>query len=208
MTAKGLLFLKFCIKYQRLKDSTLEQDLSLLKGLARNEKKSVEMIYGQNYNLVQALVVNNNGTIDDAKDIFQEAMMVLYDKARSGDFELNCQIRTYLYAVARRLWLKKLNQGSRHVADFDDTNELQIAVDDDMVSHEQKDAEYDMMHSAISNLGEPCKSLLEAFYFKNHSMMEIADNFGYTNAENAKTQKYKCLMRLKKIFFSQYKKPE
>ncbi|MCH5687835.1 sigma-70 family RNA polymerase sigma factor [Niabella sp. W65] len=184
-----------------MKDSTLEQEISLLKGLARNDKKSVEMIYGQNYNLVQALVINNNGTADDAKDIFQEAMMVLYDKARSGSFELNCQIRTYLYSVARRLWLKKLNQSNRHTADFDDTNETQIAVDNDVVEHEQKDAEFEMMHAAISTLGEPCKSLLEAFYFKNRSMQEIAEDFGYTNAENAKTQKYKCLMRLKKYSF-------
>ncbi|GAB3423211.1 RNA polymerase sigma factor [Niabella aquatica] len=191
-----------------MKDSTLEQEISLLKGLARSDKKSVEIIYSQNYNLVQALVVNNNGTVDDAKDIFQEAMMVLFDKARSGDFELNCQIRTYLYSVARRLWLKKLSQGNRHVAEFDDTSETQVAVENDVVEHEQKDAEFDMMHTAISTLGEPCKSLLEAFYFKSHSMQDIAESFGYTNAENAKTQKYKCLMRLKKIFFSQYKKPD
>jgi len=36
-------------------------------------------------------------------------------------------------------------------------------------------------------------------------MIEIAADFGYTNSDNAKNQKYKCLMRLKKIF-SQYKK--
>lgn len=188
-----------------MKDSILEQEISVLKGLARNDKKSVELIYTQNYNLVQALVVNNNGTADDAKDIFQEAMMVLYEKARSGSFELNCQIRTYLYSVARRLWLKKLNQSNRYVADFDDTNEAKIAVEGDLAGHEQKDAEFEMMHNAIGTLGEPCKSLLEAFYFRNRSMQEIAEDFGYTNAENAKTQKYKCLMRLKKIFFSQYK---
>ena len=188
-----------------MKDSTLEQELELLKGLARNDKKSVEVIYSQNYNLVQTLVVNNNGTIDDAKDIFQEAMMVLFDKARSGNFELNCQVRTYLYSVARRLWLKKLNQTNRLTSSFDDTNEAQIAVDTDLAEHEQKDAEFDMMHAAIGTLGEPCKSLLESFYFRNSSMQDIAELFGYTNAENAKTQKYKCLMRLKKIFFSQYK---
>ena len=189
-----------------MKESTLEQELLLLKGLAGNDKKSIEIIYEHNYNLIQALVVNNNGTIDDAKDIFQEAMMVLYEKARSGQFELNCQIRTYLYSVARRLWLKKLNRSNRHVADFDETNETQVVVDDDLDEHEQKDAAFDMMHNAIGTLGEPCKSLLEAFYFKEQRMQEIAENFGYTNAENAKTQKYKCLMRLKKIFFSQYKK--
>jgi hypothetical protein len=57
----------------------------------------------------------------------------------------------------------------------------------------------------MNGLGEPCKSLLEAFYIQKRSMQEIATGFGYTNAENAKNQKYKCLMRLKKLFFSQYK---
>jgi hypothetical protein len=47
--------------------------------------------------------------------------------------------------------------------------------------------------------------LLEAFYLKKQNMQVIAADFGYTNADNAKTQKYKCLMRLKKIFFSHYK---
>lgn len=192
-----------------MKETTLEEELLLLKGLARNDKRSVEEIYSHNYNLVQSLVVNNSGTTDDAKDIFQEAMVVLFEKARSGNFELNCQIRTYLYSVAKRLWLKKLQQRNRFVEDFDDSSDAQaIPVDDEVNQHEQKDAEYNMMHTAIGNLGEPCKSLLQAFYFKNKSMQEIAENFGYTNAENAKTQKYKCLMRLKKIFFLEYNKEQ
>ena len=62
-----------------------------------------------------------------------------------------------------------------------------------------------MMENAINHLGEPCKSLLEAYYLQKQNMQVIAANFGYTNADNAKNQKYKCLMRLKKIFFSQYK---
>lgn len=191
-----------------MKESTLEQELSLLKGLAHNDLRSTEIIYSQNYNLVQALVLNNSGTIDDAKDIFQEAMMVLYEKARSGSFELNCQIRTYLYSVAKRLWLKKLNKSDRRMANFDDANEMEIGVDDSVNEHEKKEAAFEMMRSSIDSLGEPCRSLLAAFYFNNKNMQEIAEDFGYTNAENAKTQKYKCLMRLKKIFFSKYKKPE
>ena len=62
-----------------------------------------------------------------------------------------------------------------------------------------------MMEQAISHLGEPCKSLLEAYYLQKQNMQVIAASFGYTNADNAKNQKYKCLMRLKKIFFAQYK---
>ena len=177
---------------------------TLLQGLARNDKKAVETIYRENYSTVQSLIINNNGTTDDAKDIFQEAMIVLYEKARSGTFELSCQIKTYVYSVSRRLWLKKLQQASRYSGDIGNS-EAMVPVEDDIEEHSRSDAEFEMMGKAILSLGEPCKSLLEAFYLQKKNMQEIAVSFGYTNAENAKTQKYKCLMRLKKIFFTQYK---
>ena len=64
---------------------------------------------------------------------------------------------------------------------------------------------FEIMEKALISLGEPCKSLLEAYYLQKQNMQVIAANFGYTNADNAKNQKYKCLMRLKKIFFTDYK---
>jgi len=177
---------------------------TLLQGLAKNDKKAVETIYRENYSTVQSLIINNNGTADDAKDIFQEAMIVLYEKARSGTFELSCQFKTYVYAVSRRLWLKKLQQASRYSGDIGNAEAI-VPVEDDVEEHSRRDAEFEMMGKAILSLGEPCKSLLEAFYLQKKNMQEIATSFGYTNAENAKTQKYKCLMRLKKIFFTHYK---
>ncbi|MGN6164718.1 MAG: RNA polymerase sigma factor [Flavisolibacter sp.] len=178
-------------------------ETSLLKGLARNDKKAVESIYKDNYNVVQALVINNNGTAEDAKDIFQETMIVLYEKVQSGSFELNCQIKTFIYSVSRRLWLKRLMLQNRF--NIAEGHEEIVSVDDDMEEHEKRNTEFSMMERAMSGLGEPCKSLLEAFYLQKKSMQEISSGFGYTNAENAKNQKYKCLVRLKKLFFSQYK---
>ena len=177
---------------------------ALLEGLAASDKKAVETIYQENFNMVQSLIINNNGSSDDAKDIFQEAMIVLYEKVRTGTFELNCQIRTFVYSVSRRLWLKRLQQQNRYSAPGD-SMETVVAVDDDLEEHEQKDAEFEMMEKALSNIGEPCKSLLEAYYLQKQNMQVIAANFGYTNADNAKNQKYKCLMRLKKLFFAHYK---
>ncbi len=177
---------------------------ALLQGLAVNDKKAVETIYKENYNMVQALIINNNGSADDAKDVFQEAMIVLYEKVRSGTFELNCLIKTYIYSVSKRLWLKKLQQINRYSPPIEDL-ESTVSVDDEIEDHEKRDAEFEMMNKAISSLGEPCKSLLEAYYLQKQNMQVIAANFGYTNADNAKNQKYKCLMRLKKIFFSHYK---
>jgi RNA polymerase sigma factor (sigma-70 family) len=176
---------------------------SLLLGLAKNDKRAIETIYKDNYNIVQALVINNNGTAEDAKDIFQETMIVLYEKVQLGGFELNCQLKTFVYSVSRRLWLKKLMLQNRF--SLSDEHEDIVSVEDDVEEHEKRNTEFSMMEKAMGGLGEPCKSLLEAFYMKKRSMQDIAASFGYTNPENAKNQKYKCLMRLKKLFFSQYK---
>ena len=181
-----------------------QNEKALLEGLAQNDRKAVESIYRENYNMVHALVLNNNGSSDDARDVFQEAMIVLYEKVRSGHFELNCQIKTYVYSVSRRVWLKRLQQMNRYTGTVDKL-EAEVPVEEDLEEHERVNEEFEVMERAISGLGEPCKSLLEAYYLQKQNMQEIAANFGYTNADNAKNQKYKCLMRLKKLFFTHYK---
>ena len=187
--------------------STDTNEQALLQGLQQNDRPAIETIYKQNYSMVQTLIVNNNGSPEDAKDIFQEALIVLYEKVKSGSFELNCQIKTYLYSVCRRLWLKRLNQLQRFSPEVESIEEI-VAVEEEMEVHEQRNADFLLMEKAMQGLGEPCKSLLESYYLQKKSMLEIAGNFGYTNADNAKNQKYKCLMRLKKLFFDQYKNNE
>ena len=184
--------------------STLEEEKLLLKGLAANDKQAIETIYRENYAMIQAFILNNSGSHDDARDIFQEAMIVLFEKSRTETFELSSQLKTYIYSVCRRLWLKKLNQMNRYNGHLDNIEET-IPVDEDMELHEKRDTDFTLMENAMSKIGEPCKSLLDAYYIQKKHMQEIAADFGYTNADNAKTQKYKCLMRLKKLFFAQYK---
>jgi RNA polymerase sigma factor (sigma-70 family) len=190
------------IKVTRLK--TEINETALLEGLARNDRTAIETIYAQQYSMVQTLIINNNGTAEDARDIFQEAMIVLYEKARSGSFELNCQLKTYVYSVCRRLWLKRLQQMQKYLPSSNGIEDT-VSVEEDMEVHDQRNSDFLMMERALASIGEPCKSLLESFYLQKRNMTEIAGNFGYTNADNAKNQKYKCLMRLKKLFFSEYK---
>jgi len=175
----------------------------LLRGLVNNDSKAIETIYKENYNMVQAFILNNSGTYDDARDIFQEAMITLYEKAKSESFVLTCQIKTYIYSVCRRLWLKRLQQLGRYVSAGENLEET-VSVEEDLEIHEKRNAEFAIMERAMGSLGEPCKSLLDAYYIQKKGMTEIATEFGYTNADNAKNQKYKCLMRLKKLFFAQY----
>ncbi len=184
--------------------SNLDQDKHLLEGLAVNNREVVEAIYRDNYPMVQALILNNSGNGDEARDIFQEAMIVLYEKAVSGNFELHCQLKTYIYSVCRRLWLKRLQQLQRYGSLVENAEET-IAVDEDLELHEKHNTDFQLMETAMHKIGEPCKSLLDAYYIQKKNMQELAVEFGYTNADNAKTQKYKCLVRLKKLFFAQYK---
>ena len=175
----------------------------LIKGLAKNDRRAIETIYKNNFSMVQAFILNNNGNYDDARDIFQEAMIVLYENAKTESFVLTCQIKTYVYSICRRLWLKRLQQLNRYTSQVESLEET-IPVEEDIELEEKRNADFIIMERALTSLGEPCKGLLEAFYLQKKDMTEIATTFGYTNADNAKNQKYKCLMRLKKLFFSQY----
>jgi len=184
--------------------SNLDQEKQLLEGLALKDGSVIEAIYRDNYPMIQAFILNNNGNSDEARDIFQEAMIVIYEKAVSGTFELNCLLKTYLYSVCRRLWLKRLQQLQRYVNLVENVEET-VVVDEDLEIHDKHNANFIIMENAMNKIGEPCKSLLDAYYIQKKNMQEIAADFGYTNADNAKTQKYKCLVRLKKLFFAQYK---
>ncbi len=184
--------------------NTNEQENVLLRGLSANHADAIETIYRDNYPAIKAFIIKNNGYPDDARDIFQEAMIVLFEKSKSDSFVLSCRLQTYLYSVCRRLWLKKLQKQNRFNPSVELIHEI-VPVEDELVMHEKKEADFKLMENALQKVGEPCKSLLQAFYIEKKSMPEIAQTFHYTNAENAKTQKYKCLVRLKKIFFAQYK---
>ena len=157
--------------------STLEKEKELLKGLANNDKEAIEAIYRDNYNLIQNLIINNNGTEDDARDVFQEALIVLYEKSKTDSFELNCQIRTYLYSVCRRIWLKKLQYAKRFESQVEFLEDT-VPVEEDLEVHDKLNHQYGIMRSAMGKIGEPCKSLLEAFYVHHKNMIEIASFFG------------------------------
>ncbi len=181
------------------------QEKELLKGLANSDKQAAETIYAAHYSMVQALIINNNGSADDARDVFQETMIVLYEKAKSGQFELNCQLKTFIYSVSKRLWLKRLQQLQKYGGQVESMVET-VPVEEEIENHELRNQQFQAMEHSLLSLGEPCKSLLEAYYLQKRNMTEIATSFGYTNADNAKNQKYKCLNRLKKIFFAHHKK--
>ena len=184
-------------------------DDELLLGLADGSDDALTQLYRRYFPMVLHFVKGNSGSEDEAKDVYQEALIVLYEKVRGGSFELHCQLKTYIYSVGRRLWLKQLAHKNRFMVNDTETPATDSAavgqMSDDLTDHEERDRQFDLMADSLDRLGEPCRTLLDDFYIQHLSMQDITEKFGYTNADNAKTQKYKCLMRLKRLFFAEYK---
>jgi RNA polymerase sigma factor (sigma-70 family) len=181
-------------------------DQQLLEALAAGDREVTTQLYKTNYPIVKGWIIKNGGAEADAADIFQEALAVLFGKGQDTDFRLTCTISTYLFAISKRIWYKKLEkQGRNPVFLVNDTAALENTdtnFDEGIRAHHERETYFGQLERAMEQLGEPCRSLLMAYYHEDRSMQEISVGFGYTNAENAKNQKYKCLNRLKKLFFS------
>lgn len=179
-------------------------DELIVSEIRKKNEGVLRELYKTHYAMIVNLVCTNSGTEQEAKDIYQEAVLAFYERVQQADFILTCKIKTYLYAVCRRLWLKRLQAKKRFQGSIEETESF-LGADEEALNAEEKEKQFADMKSALEGLGEPCRSIIEDFYIHDLSMETIREKFGYTNADNAKNQKYKCLQRLKKLFFDAHK---
>ena len=106
----------------KLDDKTL---VRLLKSSNPDDNdKGFRFMYSEYLGMIQNVIVNNKGDMQEAEDIFQDGLIVIYNQAKKTDFELRCSIKTYLYSICRNLWLKKLRKSSRVVELSDSMNQF------------------------------------------------------------------------------------
>jgi RNA polymerase sigma factor (sigma-70 family) len=147
---------------------------------------------------VTALVTRSHGTIDDANDVLQDALIVLWERVRQGRFEARAKLSTFVYATAKNIWLRQLARRRREVA-TDMQPDFNAAGDPSPLEEMMETEAAQRIAGALSHLGEPCKSLLTLFYWEEASMQEIAERLGFANAETAKSKKYQCKQALHKL---------
>ncbi|QCR24620.1 RNA polymerase sigma factor [Pontibacter sp. SGAir0037] len=187
-----------------MKNSLYETDEAIIRGIRNDDNRALAHLYKLYFPMISHLILSNSGTDDEAKDIYQEGIIVFFEKIKDNSLELSCQIKTYLYSVCRRLWLKRLAEKGRYANRIDDAEDF-LLLEEDIPQHEENERQFELMGEALGQLGEPCRTLLEDYYIRMQNMQDITDKFGYTNTDTAKNQKYKCLQRLKKLFFATYK---
>jgi RNA polymerase sigma factor (sigma-70 family) len=176
----------------------LTTDARILDMLRRGDEEALVMLYRSNRNAVTAFVLRNNGTRDDAKDMLQEALVVLWERVRSGRFQYTARLDTFVYATVRNMWMRRLFRKRREVAANQSDEETPVdapsALEELIAGEESR-----IVKQALDELGEPCRTLLLLFYWEELSMDAIAARVGLANAETAKSKKYQCKKALQKI---------
>lgn len=137
---------------------------------------------------------------EDAIEFFQTAVVILYDNVVTGKLqELNSNVKTYLFGIGRNKAHEWLRRRHRMGAEADDLLINYLHEDEPDVDEQEYAHALRTVDQGMNRLGEPCKTLLQLFYYNKQSIREICDHLQYKNEESAKNQKYKCLKRLKSL---------
>jgi RNA polymerase sigma factor (sigma-70 family) len=173
-------------------------DEAILEGLRLRSDYIINFIYKEFFPLIKFLVTENGGADEDAEDIFQDGIIILYNKISLNQLVLSSSFKTYMYSICRNLWLQKLNKRKAIYDKLSDVEEF-IDLPKDMLQEASiQEAE---MHRIIQihflSLPEDCQKVLKLF-IKNIPLREIAGIMGFKTENYAKTRKYLCKEDLKK----------
>ena len=162
----------------------------IFERIQRGDEKALEFLYKKYYRMMTKLVITNSGTEEEARDIYQEALIVFWQKATSGNLVMTSKISTYIYSICQNLWRKELDRKKRLSHEEKDS-----PVSIDMETEERQR----IIANCIEQLGDTCKKVLMYYYFDELSMQDIADKLGFANTDTAKTKKYKCKKKLDEL---------
>ena len=161
----------------------------IIDGLRRRDNRILKYIYKNNYTAILHLVLTNNGTEEDAKDIFQEAIMVAFKNIRAKkDFKLESNFQTYIYSIARLLWLKVLR--NRNNENNLKENHSFIEFEDPKPFNED-DLRYAVYQRAFGKLPPDCQEILKLTNSGN-SRKDIAEKLGFKSENYISKRKHYC----------------
>ncbi len=168
----------------------------ILKDLKSENNKAFGEMYKKYFGMVSYYVVNNNGRLDDAEDIFQDTMMVLLEKLRQDNFVLTATLKTYIMAIAKNLWLKRLRTTYAKLQ-FTDLCDIGFLAQISQTI-EQDSTYWEKLQIYLTKITSHCKGLIHDMFFKEKTIAQIQEEYGYSAKHNAQNQKYKCMEQIRK----------
>lgn len=145
-------------------------------------------IYRRGFPQVARYVARHGGSLDEAKDVFQDALIILYEKTETP-VNLKGEQMAYLMGIARHLWFRRHKQNSRETS-LDHLPET---------ASEETEPTYaeNKLLGYLQRAGKKCLDLLKAVYYDRLPMTDIAEKFDYLSPHSATVQKYKCLEKVR-----------
>jgi RNA polymerase sigma factor (sigma-70 family) len=147
-------------------------------------------LYQKVFPAVAKYVSKCGGSFDEAKDVFQDALVSYYEKSRSADVAVNSSEGAYIYGTARYLWIKRYKQGSQ-TTPLDEHYATNIAMETSAALAEDK------LLNFLETAGKRCMELLRSFYYDQLPMTKVARLFGFSGVRSATVQKYKCIEKVR-----------
>lgn len=171
-------------------------DHTLLNQLKNEDNPSFEILYKFYYPSIEAYITQNAGSKEDAADIFQETIVVLLHKLRQGNFILTSSLKTYLFAIAKNQWLKRLRDNkSIYVDNFEIYQQATAA---DLFELKPEQTKEEKVTTWLTKITVNCQRILKAIFFYKEPMSSLMQKMGWKNKHTAANQQYKCLQQVKK----------
>lgn len=163
---------------------------AILEGLKTSESNVLEYIYKKYFPIVRFFVIKNSGTDEDAKDVFQEAIILIYKKLKDESLDLNCAFKTYLYSVCRILWLRQLEKKKVRNEVVTD-NQVFVQLDEDIEELVAEQEQFRIYQKHFQLLHKDCQEILQLF-LKKVPLKEIAQKMNIKSDKYLKKRKYAC----------------
>lgn len=185
----------------------LEFQTQLFNAIKANDSLTLKRFYTVNYPKVEALILNNNGTKDYAKDIYQEAFIVVWTHVKNNTFipKSESALEGYLYQIAKNKWMDVLRSSqfkkTKSIQNDSILNSNDDDSNDELQQQELLNKQLQQTMDAFKILGEPCKSLLKTFYFEKKSLRDIAETLQIEES-TARNKKYRCMEKLRDIIIA------
>lgn len=173
----------------------------LINGLLNGKKNCIDFIYREYFPMVRSIVVPQNGTLEDAEDIFHDGLIVIYNRLKNKKVMLNSSLKTYFFSVCKNIWMRRLERKYRLLYGTDScVGETKESYS--LEGKEEEDAEkYRLFKKHFNEMPEFCRVLL-THYIRKTPLQEIAQIMNYKDAEYVKARKYYCKNQLRKKILS------
>lgn len=162
----------------------------LLKGITDSDTLILNHLYRENFKPIRHFVVTNNGNDEDARDVFQESMVVLFRKVRERDFKLTSSLSTFLYSIAKLMWLKELSVRKKR-SELIELNRNGVKEEFAILDLMDYNEKLKLYREKFEELSEDCKKVLRMF-LNNIPIREITDIMGYNSDQHTKNRRFRC----------------